>query len=44
LLRDIISNYTESWNLIMGLVFMAAVLGFRGGIAGILRGKLKLIV
>ncbi|MEJ2716588.1 MAG: branched-chain amino acid ABC transporter permease [Deltaproteobacteria bacterium] len=42
LLRDIISNYTESWSLFMGLLFMAAVLGFRGGIMGIVRDKLKL--
>lgn len=40
-LRDVMSNYTESWSLIMGLLFMLAVLGFRGGIAGILRGMLK---
>jgi branched-chain amino acid transport system permease protein len=39
LLRDVISNYTESWNLVMGLIFMAAVLGFRGGIMGLLRWK-----
>ena len=44
LLRDIISNYTESWTFIMGLLFMAAVLGFRGGIIGILRNKLRLSI
>ena len=37
LLRDIISNYTESWSLFMGLIFMVAVFAFRGGIAGLLR-------
>jgi len=42
LLRDIISNFTESWTFIMGLLFMAAVLGFRSGIIGILRNKLRL--
>ena len=42
LLRDIISNYTESWGFIMGILFMAAVLGFRNGLMGILRTKLKL--
>jgi len=42
LLRDIISNYTESWSFIMGLLFMAAVLGFRSGLIGILRTKLRL--
>jgi len=42
LLRDIISNFTESWTLIMGLLFMAAVPGFRGAIIGILRSKLRL--
>jgi branched-chain amino acid transport system permease protein len=42
LLRDIISNYTESWSFIMGTLFMAAVLGFRSGVIGILRTKLKL--
>jgi branched-chain amino acid transport system permease protein len=44
LLRDIISNYTESWTFIMGMLFMAAVLGFRGGIIGILRNKLRLTI
>jgi branched-chain amino acid transport system permease protein len=38
LLRDIISNYTDSWSLFMGLIFMFVVFGFRGGIIGILRG------
>ncbi len=42
LLRDIISAHTEMWNLFMGLMFMAVVLGFRGGIVGLLRDKLKL--
>lgn len=42
LLRDIISNYTESWGFIMGILFMAAVLGFRSGLIGILRNKLRL--
>ena len=42
LLRDIISNYTESWGFIMGILFMAAVLGFRSGLIGILRTKLRL--
>jgi len=37
LLRDIISNYTDSWSLCMGLIFMLVVLGFRGGIAGFLQ-------
>jgi branched-chain amino acid transport system permease protein len=44
LLRDIISNYTESWTFIMGVLFMAAVLGFRGGLIGILRSKLRLTI
>jgi len=39
LLRDVISNYTESWNLVMGAIFMAAVLGFRGGIMGLLKWR-----
>ena len=39
LLRDIISNFTESWTFIMGLLFMATVLGFRSGLIGIL-GKM----
>lgn len=42
LLRDIISNFTQSWSLIMGLLFMGSVLGFRGGIIGIIRDKFKL--
>jgi len=41
LLRDIISNFTESWNFIMGLLFMATVLGFRSGLIGILEKKFK---
>ena len=44
LLRDIISNFTESWSFIMGILFMAAVLGFRSGIIGILRSKLRLSI
>jgi branched-chain amino acid transport system permease protein len=42
LLRDIISNFTQSWSFIMGILFMASVLGFRGGIVGIIREKFKL--
>ena len=42
LLRDIISNFTQSWSLIMGILFMASVLGFRGGIVGIIKEKFKL--
>ena len=42
LLRDIISNFTESWSFIMGLLFMSAVLGFRSGLIGILGKRLKL--
>jgi branched-chain amino acid transport system permease protein len=41
LLRDIISNFTQSWSFIMGILFMASVLGFRGGIVGIIREKFK---
>jgi len=40
LLRDIISNYTESWSFFMGLIFMGAVFGFRGGIVGLLRSTI----
>ncbi|MFO7984611.1 MAG: branched-chain amino acid ABC transporter permease [Desulfatiglandaceae bacterium] len=39
LLEDIISNFTDCWSFIMGLLFMASVLGFRGGIMGIIRRK-----
>jgi len=42
LLRDILSNFTESWNTIMGVLFMASVLGFQGGIMGIIRKRFKL--
>jgi branched-chain amino acid transport system permease protein len=42
LLRDILSNFTESWNTVMGLLFMGSVLGFQGGIMGILRKKFKM--
>jgi branched-chain amino acid transport system permease protein len=42
LLRDIISNFTQSWSFIMGILFMASVLGFRGGIVGIIKEKFKL--
>lgn len=41
LLRDIISNFTQSWSFIMGILFMASVLGFRGGIVGIIREKFR---
>jgi branched-chain amino acid transport system permease protein len=41
LVRDLISNYTETWSFFMGILFMAAVLGFRGGIIGLLRDRLK---
>jgi len=37
-------DFTESWSFIMGFLFMAAVLGFRGGIIGILRTKLRLSI
>ena len=40
LLRDIISNYTDAWSLFMGLIFMAAVFGFRDGIVGFFRNKI----
>jgi branched-chain amino acid transport system permease protein len=42
LLRDTLSNYTESWSLVMGILFMASVMGFRGGIIGIIKDKLSL--
>jgi len=42
LLKDIISNFTESWSFIMGVLFVASVMGFRGGLIGIIRDKLKL--
>jgi branched-chain amino acid transport system permease protein len=42
LLRDILSNFTESWNTIMGVLFMASVLCFQGGIIGIIRKSLKM--
>jgi len=42
LLRDIISNFTQSWSFLMGLLFMGSVVGFRGGIMGVLRERLKL--
>jgi len=42
LLRDILSNFTESWNTVMGILFMASVLAFQGGIMGILRKKLMM--
>jgi len=41
LLRDIISNFTQSWSFIMGLLFMGSVVGFRGGIIGVLKERLK---
>ncbi|MFH0959977.1 MAG: branched-chain amino acid ABC transporter permease, partial [Pseudomonadota bacterium] len=40
LLRDIISNYTDAWSLVMGLIFMMAVFGFRDGILGFFRNKI----
>ncbi len=42
ILRDVISNYTESWGFFMGLIFMGVVLGLRGGIIGLLRDKFRL--
>jgi len=44
LLRDVISNFTESWSFVMGLLFMGTVLGFRSGLIGILSKRLKLDV
>ena len=41
LLRDWLSNYTESWSLVMGLLFMASVLGFRGGLMSIIKERLR---
>jgi len=40
LLRDIISNYTDAWSLVMGLIFMMVVFGFRDGILGFFRNKI----
>ena len=40
LLRDIISNYTDAWSLVMGLIFMMAVFRFRDGILGFFRSKI----
>jgi branched-chain amino acid transport system permease protein len=40
LLRDIINSLTESWSLIMGLLFMISVFGFRGGIMSLFGGNL----
>jgi len=44
LLRDIISNFTESWSTIMGLLFMGSVLGFRGGIVGVFQARYHALV
>ncbi len=41
LLRDIVNTYTRLWGLVMGAVFMLAVLAFRQGIAGPLWRRLK---
>lgn len=43
LLRDWLSNYTESWSLVMGLLFMASVLGFRGGLMSIIKERLRVL-
>ncbi len=37
-----VSSFTEGWSFIMGILFMAAVLGFRSGLIGILGKRLKL--
>jgi branched-chain amino acid transport system permease protein len=42
LLRDIISSYTDSWSLFMGLIFMLVVFGLRGGIFGFFRRAMKM--
>ncbi len=41
LLRDIVNTYTRLWGLVMGAVFMLAVLAFRQGIAGPAWRRLK---
>ncbi len=41
LLSDILRAYTEGWSAIMGILIMASVLGFRGGIVGIVIDKFK---
>ncbi len=41
LLRDIVNTYTRLWGLVMGAVFMLAVLAFRQGIAGPVWRRLK---
>jgi len=38
-LKNIISGYTEQWNLIMGFLFIVSVLTFRRGILLELREK-----
>jgi branched-chain amino acid transport system permease protein len=37
LLEDVVSTYTESWALIMGILFIISVLSFRRGVLGFLR-------
>lgn len=39
-LEDIISTYTESWALVMGLLFVFSVLTFRKGILGAIKNRL----
>ncbi len=41
LLRDIVTTYTRLWGLVVGAVFMVAVLAFRQGIAGPVWRRLK---
>ncbi len=41
LLRDIVTTHTRLWGLVMGAVFMVAVLAFRQGIAGPVWRRLK---
>lgn len=41
LLRDTVTTYTRLWGLVMGAVFMLAVLAFRQGIAGPVWRRLK---
>jgi len=39
-LKNVLSNWTEQWNLIIGILFIFCVLTFRKGIAGELKEKL----
>ena len=38
-LREIIERFTQNWMLWFGIILLVIIMGFRGGVVGVLSGK-----